>query len=210
MFGGVGIIWVAACGSPPDSTTAQMPRTIQGMPDPCEWLNGAQAQELLGLPEAPPQTPMGGAEGAGRACVYTSADQSAWINAGYQGLNPQVFSAQGKSEAELVDLAASLYAHGLVHLESGEAGGYPKLAFQDADRTVVVVFTDIGKRRDLPEEFSERLLISSYYNVVLHLFAPTLPAAQRLAALNGLVERPVRQLVQRALSEKEGEDVSNL
>lgn len=198
LLSGIGVVLATACGSPTDSPADQAPRTIEGMPDPCEWLSAAQAQELLELPEPPPQTAMGGAEGAGRACVYTNAAQSAWINAGYQALNPQVFSAQGKSEAELIDLAGSLYAHGLTHLESAEAGDYPKLAFHDADRTIMVVFTNIGKRRNLPEGISERLSISSYYNVVLHLFAPALSAERRLDALNGMVDRPVRQLVESA------------
>jgi hypothetical protein len=195
FFCALGLVWIAACGSPTEPAPEQAARVVQGLPDPCEWLSAAEAQELLGFPEAPPQTPMGGPDSGGRSCVYTNAEQTAWINAGFQGSNPQIFSAQGKSEAELKDMAGNLYAHGLEHMESGEVGGYPKLAFQDDDRTIMVVFTDIGKRRNLPEGFSERLLISTYYNVLLHLHAPHQTAAQRLAALNRLVERPVRQLV---------------
>ena len=36
----------------------------------------------------------------------------------------------------------------------------------------MVVFTDIEKARDLPEGISERFAISSYSNVLMHLFAP--------------------------------------
>lgn len=167
---------------------------LDALPDPCDWLSAPQAQEILGLPEPPPQTPMGGPQTAGRSCVYTDAGQTAWINVSYEGLNPQVFSAQGKSEQELIDLAGAMYAHGLEHVDSDRTEGYPTLAFQDPDRTIMIVFTDIGKARDLPEGISERFAISSYYNVVMHLYAPQQSGEARLAALSGLVERAVEQL----------------
>jgi len=200
-------ILATACGdqtqSPADTLAAPEPaasvksgsaRTIEALPDPCAWLSASEAQEILGLPEPPPQTPMGGPDTAGRSCVYTNAEQTAWINVSYEGLNPQVFSAQGKSDQELIELAGAMYAHGLEHVYSGETDDYPTLAFQDADRTILVVFTDIGKARNLPEGISERFAISSYYNVLMHLFAPKRSGEERLGALEGLVNRSVDQL----------------
>lgn len=177
-----------------NTADASAPLTIDGLPDPCDWLSAEEAQELLGLPEAPPQTTMGGPDAAGRSCVYTNEAQTAWINVGYQGLNLQVFTAQGKSEAELIELASSMYAHTLEHVYSGETDGYPTLAFEDAERTVMVVFTDIGKARDLPEGISDRLSMSTYYNVLLHMFAPDHSSGARLETLKGMVTRPVEQL----------------
>lgn len=176
------------------STAASGQLAIEGLPDPCEWLSAEEAQELLGLDEPPPQTPMGGPETASRSCVYTNEAQTAWINVSYQGLNPQVFTAQGKSEAELSELASSMYADTLEHVYSGETDGYPTLAFEDAERTIMVVFTDIGKARNLPEGISDRLSISTYYNVLLHLFAPDQSGGARLEAVKRLVDRPVAQL----------------
>jgi hypothetical protein len=137
---------------------------------------------------------MGGPEAASRACVYTNASRTTWVNASYQGLNPQVMSAQGRSGSELVELARSLYAHGLEHADTGETSGYPTLAFADSQRTIMIVFTDIGKARDLPEGLSDRLSISSYYNVLLHLTAPEQAPAARLGGLKAMVDRPVAQL----------------
>ena len=184
----------SATAEPVVSAKGNGPRTIVALPDPCEWLSASEAQEILGLPEPPPQTPMGGPDTAGRSCVYTNAEQTAWINVSYEGLNPQVFNAQRKSEQELIELASTVYAHGLEHAYSGKTDGYPTLAFQDADRTIMIVFTDIGKARNLSEGISERFAISSYYNVLMHLFVPEQSGEERLGALKGQVNRSVAQL----------------
>jgi hypothetical protein len=197
-------VFLPACGGTEDAADARSsaggngPRLIDELPDPCDWLSGEEAQALLGLPEAPRQTRMGTPETAGRSCVYTNAPQTAWINVSYEGLNPQVFNTQGRSARELVETASSLYAHGLDHVLTEETGGLPTLGFQNGDRTIMVVFTDIGKARDLPEGFSDRLSMSTYYNVLMHLFAPHQAPEQRLAALNRLADRPLQQLVEQA------------
>lgn len=199
--------FLGACGGSTDSGTggeqpggqagaakSAEPLTIEALPDPCEWLSAAEAQKILGLEQPPQQTPMGGPDTAGRSCVYSNPDRTAWINVGYEGLNPQVFSAAGKSGDELVELAGNLYAHGLSHVRTSGTRGLPTLAFEDAERTIMVVFTDVGKARDLPDGFPGSFSISAYYSVLLHLFAPTQSGQQRLAELTELVERPVAQL----------------
>lgn len=57
-----------------------------------------------------------------------------------------------------------------------------------------MVFTNVGKARDLPEGLPGSFSISAYYNVLLHLFAPEQSGEQRLAELTSLVHKPVAQL----------------
>jgi hypothetical protein len=168
------------------------------LPDPCAWINAEEAGRLLGLAGQPQQTPMGDATSVGRSCVFTNGDNTIWLNVSYQGLNPQVFDARGQSTEELIELASTQYADQLQHLETSETGRYPTLAFGDAGQTILVVFTNIGKARDLPEGISERLSFSSIYTITLWMTAPDLTQEQRLAALHSLVERPVQQLKERA------------
>lgn len=116
----------------------------------------------------------------------------------YQGLNSQVFSAEGKSGKELIELAAGMYAYGLTHVESTQTDGRPTLVFDDADRTIMIVFSGIGIARDLPEGMPGGYSIPSYINPTLLLRDPGTSREQRLAALKGLVERPVAQLFEAA------------
>jgi hypothetical protein len=169
-------------------------RAVTGLPDPCEWLSVAEAQTLLGLAQPPRQTPMGNADAASRACVFTDPAQTTWINVSYQGLNPQVMSAQGRPEEALVELSGTVYANGLEHVFTGRNEGYPTLGFSDADRTILVTYTDFGKVRKLPEGIPDSLSVSSYYNVLLHLHAPEQSPDTRLKALQNLVDRPLEQL----------------
>lgn len=139
-------VFLLACGGTEDSDDARSsaggngPRLVDGLPDTCDWPSEEEAQDLLGLPEAPQQTCT--PETAGRSCGYTNAPQSAWINVSYEGLNPQIFNSQGRSARELVELATSRYTYGLDHVLTDETGGFPRLGFQDRDRTTMVVFTD--------------------------------------------------------------------
>lgn len=204
-------ILVVACGGATDSendgpnvvqsaasTATKCPQPIDGLPDPCEWLNPQEAQELLGLDAESQQTPTGDADSAGRSYVYTNPGQTTWINVAFQGLNPQVFSAEGRSEVELIELASMVYAHGLNHVYTGGTAGYPTLGFSDAMRTILIAFVGIGMARNLPEGLTDRLSMSSYYNATLLMSHAGLSSEARLKALKGLVERPVHQLSEAA------------
>lgn len=185
-------------GAAPSRSEATGNATIKALPDPCEWLGATEAQDLLGLDEALAQTALGDAQGSGRSCVYTNADQSKWINVSYQGLNPQVFSPKDKSTDELIELASTMYANGLEHLDSSETDGRPTLAFGNAERTTLIVFSGVGKARELPEDMPEGYSISSYINAILTLFDAAKSQEARLAELEGLVDRPMSQLLEAA------------
>ena len=193
---------LTACGSPEEqaqeaqTTTPDKPATIRALPDPCEWLSPDEAQSMLRLEQPPPPSAMGSPTGAGRTCVYMNADQTRWINLSYQGLNPQVFNPAGRTDEELIELATNMYASGLQHEALSKTDGRPTLTFSDDERTVVIVFTGVGKARDLPEGISAAHAISSYIQATLTLFDPGRSTTERLGLMQGVAEKPIRQLAE--------------
>lgn len=109
-------------------------------------------------------------------------------------LNPQAIDTIGMSTAELTEVVANMYAHGMEHLESGTSGDTPTVAFGNADRTILVAFSGIGNARDLPEGMPAGHSISGYINPSLLLVDAGQSQEQRLATLKRLIDRPLNQL----------------
>ena len=201
LVSAIAMLLLIACGTPEDSVEnsrsadfADGQMTVKGLPNPCDWLTATEAQEILSLDATPQQNEMGDEQTTQRACYYTDADQTKWINVAHNMLNPQLSDSTGKSAAELRDIAATTYAYGMDHIESGMSGDTPIVAFGRAERTILIAFSGIGKARDLPEGVPAGSSISGYINPSLMLVDSSQSQEQRLATLNRLIDRPIAQL----------------
>jgi len=196
---------LAACGAPEgssgnsrsaDSMDGLM--TVSGLPNPCDWLSATEAQAILSLDIAPQQVAMGGAQTSQRSCYYSDPEQTKSIDVSHRMLNPQIVDTTGKSAAELSDIAATTYGYGMNHLESLMSGDTTIVAFGNAEQTILIAFSSIGRARDLPEgmpaAISARMSISGYINPTLLLFDAGQSQEQRLATLKRLIDRPIAQL----------------